>query len=107
MKTKALAALILIILIGGALRFYKIGENSFYKDEFFEINASYGYFKTGKWVVWDFNHNKPFGEEFQKAKEWSNERAQSYRLQLAGLYHFAEPTETNTRAISAAWGVIS
>lgn len=107
MKTRALAALILIILIGGALRLYKIGANSFHRDEFFEINASYGYFKTGKWLVWDFNNDKPFDEKFQKAKEWSNERAQSYRLQLASLYHFAEPTETNTRAISAVWGVIS
>ncbi len=106
-KSGILAALVLIILIGGALRLYKIGVNSFHRDEFFEINASYGYFKTGKWLVWDFNHNKPFDEKFQKAKEWSNERAQSYRLQLAGLYYFAEPTETNTRAISAAWGVIS
>ncbi len=107
MKTRVLAALILIILIGGALRFYKIGVNNFHRDEFFEINASYGYFKTGKWLAWDFNYNKPFDEKFQKSKEWSNERAQSYRLQLASLYHFAEPTETNTRAISAFWGVIS
>lgn len=108
MKNKnILIILILIVLIGGALRFYKIGVHRFHRDEFFEINASYGYFKTGEWLVWDFNNDKPFDEKFQKAKKWSNERAQSYRLQLAALYHFAEPTETNTRAISAVWGVIS
>ncbi|MCX6766059.1 MAG: hypothetical protein NT136_03835 [Candidatus Moranbacteria bacterium] len=106
-KTRIFAILILIILIGGALRFYKIGANSFYKDEFFELNASYGYFKAGKWLAWDFNNNQPLGNEFQEGKEWSNQRAQSYRIQLATLYRFAEPTEANTRAISAIWGVLS
>jgi hypothetical protein len=108
MKKKGIIAILfLAVLIGGTLRFYKIGVNSFYKDEFFEINSSYGYFKTGHWLAWDFNNNQPLGKEFQEGKEWSNQRAQSYRIQLATLYNFAEPTETNTRAISAIWGVLS
>ena len=32
------------------------------RDEFFELNSSYGYFKTGDFVTWDFGQEKPFSK---------------------------------------------
>lgn len=99
-----IAALVLIILIGGGLRFYNLGKTAFDRDEFFELNSSYGYFKTGSFVAWDFNNERPFLADLQD--DSSNERAEVFRWQLAQLYRFHEPTEFLTRSLGAAWGVI-
>lgn len=105
MKKFSLITLFIIILLGAGLRFYNLGASSFDRDEFFELNTSYGYFKTGQWMAWDFNNEKPFEGALQD--DTSTERAEVFRWQLAQVYRFAEPTEANTRAISAIWGVIS
>jgi len=97
--------LFIIILLGAGLRIYNLGEKSFDRDEFFELNSSYGYFKTGTWVAWDFGNEKPFEASLQD--KTSTERAEIYRWQIAQLYRFFEPSETVTRSISAFWGIIS
>ncbi len=105
MKKIFLITFFTIILLGAGLRFYNLGSASFDRDEFFELNTSYGYFKTGQWLSWDFNNEKPFEGALQD--DTSTERAEVFRWQLAQIYRFAEPTEANTRAVSALWGVIS
>jgi len=87
------------------MRFYKLGSSAFDRDEFFELNSSYGYFKTGNWLAWDFNNQKTFPMNIQD--DTSNERAEIFRWQLAQLYHFFEPSEALTRGLGAFWGVIS
>lgn len=96
--------LAIIVLLGGFLRFYKLGNSAFDRDEFFELNSSYGYFKTGHFVAWNFNDEKPFPANMQD--DSSNERAETFRWQLAQLYRFHEPTEFLARALGSAWGVI-
>ncbi|MFA4817357.1 MAG: hypothetical protein WC608_01370 [Parcubacteria group bacterium] len=103
-KRSVIIILVVIILIGGFLRFYKLGNSAFDRDEFFELNSSYGYFKTGHFVAWNFNEEKPFPANMQD--DSSNERAETFRWQLAQLYRFHEPTEFLTRALGSAWGVI-
>ena len=105
MKKKSLALLFLIIFLGAGLRIYNLGNTSFDRDEFFELNASYGYFKTGNWVAWDFGNEKPFSGKLQD--ETSTERAEIYRWQLAKIYQFFEPTESLSRVVSVFWGLLS
>ena len=104
-KNRFLAVLFLIILIGGFLRLYKLNDEAFARDEFFDINTSYGYFKTGEWLAWDFNMDQPLEPALQK--DYSNTRAQLFRIPLALAYNFMEPTEGNTRLISVFWGIVS
>jgi len=103
-KKFVVVLLILIVLIGGFLRFYKLGNSAFDRDEFFELNSSYGYYKTGHFVAWNFGDEKPFPANMQD--DSSNERAETFRWQLAQLYRFHEPTEFLTRALGSTWGVI-
>lgn len=98
------ACLLVIVLLGGILRFYNLGVTALDRDEFFEANTSYGYFKTGDFVAWDFNTGKPFDENLQDSS--SNERAEVYRWQLAQLYRFFEPSEALMRSLSALWGIL-
>lgn len=103
-KKFVIASLLLIILLGGFLRFYKLGNSAFDRDEFFELNSSYGYFQTGNFIAWDFGNEAPFAANMQD--DTSNERAEVFRWQLAQLYRFHEPTEFLTRGLGSAWGVI-
>ncbi len=103
-KKFIIISLVCIVLIGGFLRFYKLGDSAFDRDEFFELNSSYGYFKTGNWLAWDFNNQKTFPMEMQD--DTSNERAEVFRWQLAQLYRIWEPSETLTRGLGVFWGVI-
>jgi len=105
MKKYTLAMLFLIIILGGFLRLYKLNDEAFARDEFFDINTSYGYFKTGEWLAWDFNLNQPLEPALQK--DYSNTRAQLFRIPLALAYNFMEPTEGNMRLISVFWGIVS
>jgi len=105
MKKKSLALLFLIIFLGAGLRIYNLGKTSFDRDEFFELNTSYGYFKTGNWMAWDFGNEKPFSGKLQD--ETSTERAEIYRWQLAKIYQFFEPTESSSRSVSVFWGLLS
>lgn len=95
----------LIIILGGFLRSYKLNDEAFARDEFFDINTSYGYFKTGEWLAWDFNLDQPLEPSLQK--DYSNTRAQLFRIPLALAYNFMEPTEGNARLISVFWGIVS
>lgn len=100
---KIFSILFLIVLLGLALRAYKLDANSFVTDEFLDINATYGYYKTGQWLAWDFNSDKVSEALFAPR----DERAWIYRWQVAQLFRWFPPTETVARSISVAWGAIS
>lgn len=102
-KKRLLGTLALIILVGTFLRFYKLGTISFVADEFLDINAAYGYFKTGEWQAWDFN----LGQPAERINVASDERAWLYRWQVAQIFNYLPPTEATARAISALWGILT
>lgn len=104
MSKKTLLILLAIVVIGGFLRFYKLGELSFVADEFLDMNSSYAYSQTVTWQSWDFNMG-----EVNKGNVFAprDERAWPYKIQVAELFKFFAPTEGVARSISAAWGVLS
>ena len=102
-KRKIFLILFVIIALGAFLRFYKLDQKPFVTDEFLDINATYGYFKTGEWVAWDFNLDQVSDNLYTPR----DERAWSYRIQVAQLFHFFPLTETTARSISVLWGIFS
>lgn len=100
---KIVIILFFVILLGGFLRFYKLGQQPFVTDEFLDINATYGYFKTGEWLAWDFNLDQVSDNLYTPR----DERAWPYRIQVAQLFHFFPLTETTARSVSALWGGFS
>lgn len=94
----------LILLLGGALRFYQLGENSFVADEFLDINSAYGYHQTGQWQAWDFNFGVPSTVNQNEARD---ERAAPYKWQVAALFSLLPPTEMVARSVSVAWGIFA
>lgn len=97
--------LMFILILGAFARFFQLGENSFVADEFLDINASYGYFKTGEWQSWDFNAASP--DTIENSNEARDERAFAYKWQVAQLFNVLPPTEGVARSVSAAWGLIT
>lgn len=95
----ALLILILIVAIGGFFRFYNLNQASFTADEFLGIGASYGYFKTGEWKLWDFNFNKLTDEKYT--------RAAVYYWQVAQVFKVLPVNEFSARLVSALWGLLS
>jgi len=100
---KAFSILFLIVVLGFALRAYKLDANPFATDEFLDINSTYGYYKTGHWLAWDFNSDK-VSENLYAPRD---ERAPVYRWQVAQLFHWFQPTETVARSVSVFWGIVS
>lgn len=99
-----LQILMLILVLGTALRLYNLDQNSFVSDEFLDMNSSYGYTQTGEWRAWDFN----FGKVSEVNKNVPrDERAAIYKWQVAQVFHLLAPTERNARLVSVLWGVIS
>lgn len=96
--------LLVIVLLGTALRFSGLRNNSFVADEFLDINSSYGYFQTGEWRAWDFNFGKPAEMNTNVARD---ERAFVYKWQVAQLFRVLPPTETTARLVSVLWGAVS
>lgn len=103
-KKNIYAALIIVILLGTFLRFYKLGNNSFVADEFLDINSSYAYFKTHQWQNWDFNFGKVNANNVFEARD---ERAWVYRWQVAELFNVFPLTESTARTISVLWGILT
>jgi len=101
---KIYGILLVILLLGAFLRFYRLGETSFVADEFLDINSTYAYFKTGIWQNWDFNQGAVNTENEFAPRD---ERAWAYKWQVAGLFRFLPPTEAVARSVSAAWGVLT
>jgi hypothetical protein len=97
--------LLLIFFVGAFLRFFHLGEVSLVADEFLDINASYGYFKTGEWQSWDFNNERIDTRENQNADR--DERALLYKWQVAQLFYFLSPAEAHARLVSVVWGLIT
>jgi hypothetical protein len=73
-------------------------------DEFLDMNSAYGYFKTGEWKAWDFNHQEPSAVNTNTARD---ERANIYKWQVAQLFRFLPPTEAVARSVSVFWGGIT
>lgn len=96
--------LCLVVALGAGLRLYNLGNNSFVADEFLDMNSSYGYFQTGTWQAWDFNFGKLAEMNLNDARD---ERAFIYKAQVAALFHFLSPTESNARLVSVFWGIFS
>lgn len=104
LKNKTFLTLVAIVLLGGVLRFYNLGEVSFNADEFLDMNSSYAYFQTGEWKNWDFNRG-----EINIENEFSprDERAWGYKIQVATFFKYFSPTEGVARSVSALWGVLT
>lgn len=90
-----------IVIIASFLRLWGLGNVPFVADEFLDVNATYGYFKTGQWQAWDFNHN----DISTRMNAASDARAWMYRIQVAWLYNYLPPTEFTVRLISVLWGI--
>ena len=91
------------VIISAFLRLWGLGNTPFVADEFLDVNATYGYHKIGEWQAWDFNHDAPSIRD----NEASDERAWLYRLQVAELYNYLEPTEFTVRLVSVLWGILT
>lgn len=102
-KRAWLVILAMIVLVGAGLRLYKLDALSFNADEFLDINATYGYARTGQWQAWDFN----FQKSAERVNRPSDERAWPYRWQVAQVLRHFPPTETAARSVSVLWGVLS
>ncbi len=101
---RSIQILAVIVLIGAALRFYELGNNSFVADEFLDINSAYGYHQLGEWRAWDFNHGTASTVNENVLRD---ERAAPYKWQVAALFDFLPPTEANARTVSALWGLFA
>lgn len=94
----------LVLCLGLGIRAVGLGNNSFVADEFLDINSAYGYFKTGEWKAWDFNHQKPSVVNENTARD---ARASIYKWQVAQIFRFFPPTEATARMVSVFWGLVS
>lgn len=101
---RTIQILLIILVLGGGLRFYHLGENSFVADEFLDINSAYGYHQLGRWQAWDFNNGAASAMNENVLRD---ERAASYKWQVATLFDILPPTETTARTVSAIWGVFA
>ncbi len=103
-KNLTVVLLALILIVGGGLRLYGLGNNSFVADEFLDINSSMGYAKTGVWQSWDFNYGVPATENLTQARD---ERATIYKWQVAQVLKILPVSEFSARLVSVLWGLIS
>lgn len=103
-RHQTILAFLGILFLAFALRAWGLNNNPFIADEFIDMNASYGFFKTGEWHAWDFNLEAPDELDFYDARD---ERSWIYRWQVAQLFSIFPPTETTARSISVLWGVLT
>ncbi len=96
---KFLLLLFLVLVIGGFFRLYKLGNQSYIGDEYYGLNASYGYAQSGEWKDWDFNKNELTSRVYK--------RSQIYYWQVAQVFKVLDPIEANSRLISVFWGMLS
>ncbi len=94
--------LCLVFVCAAVVRLWGLGAVPFVADEFLDVNATYGYHKTGQWQAWDFNHDAVSVRD----NAASDKRAWLYRAQVAFLYQYLPPTETTVRLVSALWGIV-
>ena len=93
-----------VLALAFVLRAWGLNNNPFIADEFIDMNASYGFFKTGEWHAWDFNLEKPDVLDFYAARD---ERSWIYRWQVVQLFRFLPPTEVVARSVSVFWGLMT
>ncbi len=92
-----------VVALAAGLRLWQLGNVPLNADEFLDVNATYGYYKTGVWQAWDFNHGAPSVRD-NKA---SDERAWLYRWQVAQMYRVLPLAESTARVVSALWGIVT
>ena len=103
-KNIIFVVLLFILALGFFLRFHKIGEITLAIDEFLDINATYGYHKTGNWHAWDFNIEAPSTEDIKKTRD---NRTKIFRWQTAQVLKIFPLNEMSVRLVSIFWGIIS
>ncbi len=96
--------LLLIVVLGGSLRFYNLGKNSFIADEYLDMNSAYAYRMTHVWQAWDFNNGQPNTSDVNQARDV---RAWMYKWQVAQVFKLLPPTEEVARLVSVFWGLVS
>jgi hypothetical protein len=101
---KTLAILLAIIILGGALRVYHLGTNSFIADEYLDMNSAYAYRMTHSWQAWDFNFGIANNFDINPARDV---RAWIYKWQVAQVFKLLAPTEEVARLVSVFWGLVS
>jgi hypothetical protein len=94
----------IILIIGASFRLYHLGSNPLIADEFLDMNASYGYFKTNVWQAWDFNQNSVNTLDVFAPRD---ERAWMYKWQVAQMFKFFPATEAVGRLVSVIWGLLT
>ncbi|MEI8343321.1 MAG: glycosyltransferase family 39 protein [Candidatus Moraniibacteriota bacterium] len=100
----SLILLLLIVVVGGSLRFYNLGKNSFIADEYLDMNSAYAYRMTHVWQAWDFNNGQPKTSDVNQARDV---RAWIYKWQVAQVFKLLPPTEEVARLVSVFWGLVS
>lgn len=95
---KSLVILIGILMLGGFLRLYKLGNMSLKADEYIGANISYGHNQSGEWKFWDWNKEELTDKNYT--------RGQVYYWQVSQLLDFVAPNEFNFRLISVFWGML-
>jgi len=95
---KSLVILIGILMLGGFLRLYKLGNMSLKADEYIGANISYGHNQSGEWKFWNWNKEELTDKNYT--------RGQVYYWQVSQLLDFVAPNEFNFRLISVFWGML-
>ena len=80
--------LAMIVMLGAGLRLYHLGKNPLIADEFLDMNASYGYFKTNVWQAWDFNKDAVNTTDAYAARD---ERAWIFKWQVTQFFRVFRP----------------
>lgn len=92
-----LLIVLLLVIIGAGLLFYRLGEHDFYEDEFQVIGAAAGFLNSGEFYSWDWVGNQVTGSVYNRAWPHTVLIAQSFRL--FGI------SEWSARLVSALFGV--
>ena len=95
--------LVVLILIGGIVFAYKVGEHDFRGDEFQVMEAAAGYYYTGDYYIWDFLEGKP-GEHYMGESYY--DRAYPHTFLIAQSYKLFGITEWSTRLVSVICGIL-
>jgi len=108
-KKTVFLILFFIVIIGAGLRFYKLGERTFVGDEFFDLDAIYGYHMTSQWQPWDFNRGEIEVDNTitDEAKKLRNERSWAYRWPVVQVLRWLPLNEFTARSVSVVWGIVS
>ncbi len=95
------AVLLLLVIIGGALRLHKLGAQDIRGDEFQVISAAAGYLHTGEYHSWNWVENK------MTCDDCFYDRAWPHTWMVAQSYHNFGISEFSSRLPSAIIGTLT